>query len=143
MPTTLLETLLALESEAGARRLQRARLYDVVTRLVTHLRDILRCGDRVAYETRIYELGQLTTTSGESFYPFTVNNGRGPAMLGERVVNTAHVPFASFEEHIFFAEHAGRIIDLFGGVLKQDTQRIGMAEQFANTEAHTIERIIV
>jgi hypothetical protein len=138
----LLEALLSLEGAVTARQLQRAHLYSAVTRLTKHLQDVLRCGDTVDFEGRTYELQRAETNTGEKIYLFTVNNGRGPAMLGDRVTNKQRFPFASFDEHLYFATHVSHIVNLFGEVIKLDTGRIGEAEESAITENQFVDRIV-
>jgi hypothetical protein len=138
----LLESLLALNTSVGARKLQRSHLYVAVTRLCLHLMDILRPGDSVVYEGRTYTMRLENKTEGGRRSVFIVDNGRGPATLGERVEGIMPLPFASYEEHLFFAEHAEPIVDLFGELIKQDIRRTEAAEQNVIAEAQHAERIV-
>ena len=142
--STLLEAILALASETGVRRMQRQHLYTSITRVVTHMSHVLRCGDQFTiagpFGKRRYTLMQIDSMEGKRIYPMTVDNGRGPAMLGIHIRNKQGLPFASYDEHLFFAEHLPKIIDGFAQVLKEDTQRMVSAELI--TQQENIERIV-
>jgi hypothetical protein len=71
-----------------------------------------------------------------------VNNGRGPAMLGDRVLNKQQLPFASFEEHLIFADNLPKIVQLFGELLKKESKRMEAAEENVITETQIVDRIV-
>jgi hypothetical protein len=143
----LLESLLALSSVSGCRSLQRPHLYAAVRRMIIHLNDVLRIGDTVTVNEREYTLCRLAQAQiGEGepkwVYLITVNNGRGPAILGEKIHVKPFLPHASYEEHVIFAERSKDIIDAFGKLLKTEVVRSEAAEQEAISESQYVERII-
>jgi hypothetical protein len=135
---SLLEAMLDLEKNLGERRLQRSHLLLAITRLILHLCDILRENDAVTIEGRRYQVMRVKGPNG-FVAVLTVDNGRGPALLGNKIPNT--LPVASHDEQAFFAEHAKEIIDAFAVLVKSDTQRMENAEQNALDEAQHAERI--
>ena len=138
----LLTAILNLSGDTSKRAMQRTHLYSAVTRLLVHLADILRVGDTVTVDGRVYALRKLSTTTDTDAYAITVDNGRGPAILGDRIFTRPFIPHASYDEHVFFAEHAPAIIDAFGQIIRKDVARMEAAEQQAISEVQTVARII-
>jgi hypothetical protein len=116
----LLEAILALTKSSSGRQLQRKSLYAAVARVMERLTMLLRVGDEVMYAGRRYFL----VDEGARFV--AVDTGKGRASLGQKY---ADIPFASYEEHVFFTEHAAVIVGMFAEMLRKDIKRM-----------HTIER---
>ena len=138
----LLEALLTLATRKGKRQLQRTHLYAAVGRVLAHLSDVVRIGDSVQVEARTYSLQRLQKQDGNTAYAIVVDNGRGPAILGDRIYVTPFLPHASYEEHVIAAEGLAGIINAFGDLMAAEVQRSERAEQEAISEDHTLERII-
>lgn len=120
----LLEAILALTKNSEGRNLQRQTLYKAVTRVVERLTQSLRQGDIVMYRGRQYF---LVDQKGERRY-LAVNTGSGAgyASLGIRF---REIPFASYEEHVFFSEQVARIVEMFADLIRRDVKRMQSAER--------------
>lgn len=138
----LLEALLTLSSYKGGREIQRPHLYAAVLRVVTALTDVLRIGDSVRVAGKIYLLQKAEKQDGGTAYVITVDNGRGPAILGDRVRVNPFIPHASYAEHVAFATQTGKIIDAFGDLLKTEVALVDRAILTAIDEGQHVERII-
>lgn len=138
----LLDSLLTLSKEGGKRELSRTHLYAAVLSVVIRLTDIVRIGDAVTVEGRVYCLRKVVKNDGHPVYIITVDNGRGPAILGDRVIVKPFLPHASYEEHVIFAEQTKAIIDAFCDLMRTETARAERAEQEAISEGQFVERII-
>jgi hypothetical protein len=142
MSVNLLDAILTLSNDNGKRTLSRVHLYGAVLRVALHLTDVLRIGDAVTVNQRIYCLQKTEKQEGGAAYIITVDNGRGPAILGDRVHVKPFIPHASYEEHVLFAEHAEKIITAFGDLIKTEVVRSGAAANEAISEAQYVDRII-
>jgi hypothetical protein len=138
----LLEAVLTLAREVGKREVMRKHVYAAVTRLVLFLVDVMKPGDRVTHQDRTYEIRRVDLLPHGRGYTVVVDNGRGPAILGDRLTTIPFLPHASYEEHIFFAEAAADILTKFGELVRQDVSRSESAHHEAISESEHAERIV-
>lgn len=117
----LLEAILALTKSSGERNLQRRTLYKAVARVVQRLMQWLRQGDEVHFQGRWYF---LVDEKGGSRY-IAVNTHQGSASLGV----PGDIPLASYEEHVFFSNHAAAIVEKFAELLRNDVKRMQSIER--------------
>lgn len=118
----LLEAMRELSKSSGGRRLARPKLYVAITRVTQRLTQLLRQGDVIELQGRKYFL--VEESSGTRY--LAVDVGRGSASLGVRFADT---PFASYEEHVFFSDHATQIVEMFAEIARRDVKRMQNAEQ--------------